>query len=132
MNIEEVYRKLKESIEKRKEIIFAYIHGSFIELTKFRDIDIAVYVNESLVPRDEALEYVLEISALTEFETGIMPLDIKILNYASIGFKYHATKGTLLFSKDEDKRTDFLEDTWKRYFDLLPKRKQIIVDLLAA
>lgn len=132
MNTEEVCRKLKESLEKREEIIFAYIHGSFLELTKFRDIDIAVYVNESLVPHDEALEYALEISALTELETGISPLDTKVLNYASIGFRYHATKGILLFSKDEDKRADFLEDTWKRYFDLLPKRKQIIIDLLAA
>lgn len=132
MNTEEVCRKLKESLEKREEIIFAYIHGSFIELTKFRDIDIAVYVNESLVPHDESLEYALEISALTELETGISPLDTKVLNYASIGFRYHATKGILLFSKDEDKRADFLEDTWKRYFDLLPKRKQIIIDLLAA
>lgn len=130
--MEEACRKLKESFENREEIIFAYLHGSFIELKKFRDIDIAVYINESLVPHDEALEYALKISSLTELETGISPLDIKILNYASIGFRYYATKGILLFAKDEDKRTDFLEDTWKRYFDLLPKRRQIIVDLLAA
>lgn len=132
INKEKIYRKLKESLEKREEIIFAYAHGSFVDLMIFRDIDIAIYVNENLVPPDKAIEYTLEISVLIELETGISPIDIKLLNYASIGFKYFATRGILLFSKDEDKRTDFLEYTWKRYFDLLPKRRQTIFDLLAS
>jgi len=37
----------------------------------------------------------------------------------------------MLFSKDEEKRYDFIEETWKRYFDLMPKRKQILLDLLS-
>ncbi len=130
-NKREVIKKIAESLEKRDEIIFAYIYGSFAEDLPFKDIDIAVYVNESIVPHDDAIDYGLRISAITELETGLSPLDIKVINYAPVGFRYYATKGLLLFSKDETIRCDFLEDTWKRYFDLLPKRKQILLDLVS-
>lgn len=126
----EVVSKLKVFLKKRKEIIFAYIHGSFAEGIPFNDIDIAVYVEENFISREEATDYSLKITAEAEMVTKISPLDVKVLNYAPIGFKYFSTKGILLFSKDEEKRCDFLEETWKRYFDLLPKRKQILLDIL--
>ncbi|MFN3740022.1 MAG: nucleotidyltransferase domain-containing protein [Thermodesulfovibrionales bacterium] len=122
---------LRGYFEPRKEIIFAYIHGSFVEDLSYRDIDIALYLDESIVPEEEQLDYCLELGARAEINTGIMPLDIKPLNHAPWGFRYYATKGMLLFSKDEELRTEFLEETWKRYFDLLPKRKEIILDLLS-
>ena len=122
-------KKLRESLEKRDEIIFAYVHGSFAEGLSFKDIDVAVYVDEKTVTIKDAIDYGLEISAITELESGLTPLDIKVINYAPVGFRYYATKGILLFSKDEEIRCNFLEDTWRRYFDLLPKRKQLILDL---
>ncbi|GAB4406580.1 MAG: nucleotidyltransferase domain-containing protein [Thermodesulfovibrionales bacterium] len=131
MDREEIVRILRDCLEKRQEIIFAYIYGSFAEGLPFRDIDVAVYVDERAVPRDEAIDYGLKISAIIGMETGISPLDIKVINYAPVGLKYYATKGILLFSKDEDIRCDFLEETWKRYFDLLPKRRQILLDLVS-
>ncbi|MFN3741015.1 MAG: nucleotidyltransferase domain-containing protein, partial [Thermodesulfovibrionales bacterium] len=110
MDRKEVIKNLAESLEKRDEIIFAYIYGSFAEGLAWRDIDVAVYVNKDAVPEAEAIDYGLRISAVSEMETGIRPLDIKVINYAPIGLKYYVTKGTLLFSKDEDIRCDFLED----------------------
>lgn len=131
MNKKMIITRLRAFLEKRDEIIFAYIHGSFAEGLAWRDIDVALYVNKDVVPEDEAIDYGLRLSAISEMETGIRPLDIKVINYASIGLRYYATKGTLLFSKNEDIRCDFLEDTWKRYFDLLPKRKRILLDLVS-
>lgn len=131
MNKEEIIKKISESLSKRAEIIFAYIHGSFVQDLPFKDIDVAIFVDEGAVPRDEAIDYGLRLSAIVEMETGISPLDIKVINYAPFGFKYYATKGNLLFSKDEDLRTDFLEETWRRYFDLQPKRKQVLLDILS-
>lgn len=122
-------KKLRESLEKRDEIIFAYVHGSFAEGLSFKDIDVAVYVDEKTVTIKDAIDYGLEISAITELESGLTPLDIKVINYAPVGFRYYATRSILLFSKDEEIRCNFLEDTWRRYFDLLPKRKQLILDL---
>ena len=127
----EIIEKIKKSLEKRKEIIFAYLHGSFSENLPFKDIDVAVFVDEDLVSRDDAVDFGLRLTAITEIETGVSSLDIRVINYAPIGFKYHATKGTLIFSRDEELRCDFLEDTWKKYFDLLPKRKQILLDIVS-
>jgi predicted nucleotidyltransferase len=126
-----ILKKLRESLDRRDEIVFAYVHGSFAEGLSFRDIDVAVYVNQKAVPSEEAIDYGLEMSAIIELETGLSPLDIKVINYAPLGFRYYATKGILLFSKDEEIRCTFLEDTWRRYFDLLPKRKQLILDLVS-
>lgn len=127
----EILSTLRDYLESRKEIIFAYIHGFFLEDIPYRDIDIALYLDESFVREEEQLDYCLELGARAEMDTRIMPLDIKPLNHATWGFRYYATKGILLFSKDEELRTEFLEETWKRYFDLLPKRKEIILDLLS-
>ncbi len=133
VNIDEkdaLISKLRSFFEKREELIFAYIYGSFAEGLAFRDIDVAVYVNEQAVPKDKALDYGLKISAQGEMEIRVSHLDVRVINYAPVGLKYYATKGILLFSKNEELRCDFLENTWKLYFDLLPKRKQILLDLV--
>ena len=131
LTVEEIIETLRIALQNREEIIFAYLYGSFAEGLPFRDIDIAVYVKEEVVSRDEAFNYGLELSSLVEAETKIGPLDIRVINYAPAGLKYYVTRGRMLFSKDEEKRYDFIEETWKRYFDLMPKRKQILLDLLS-
>jgi hypothetical protein len=125
-----IISKLRAFIELRDEIIFAYIHGSFPEGLPYSDIDIALYVDGRAISGDEAIDYGIRISAQAEIETGISPLDIKVINYAPVGFQYYATKGILLFSRNDELRCDFLEKTWKIYFDLLPKRRQILLDLV--
>lgn len=97
----------------------------------FADIDVSVYIDEDVVPENDALEYGLRISGEAEIETHIAPLDVKVINYAPVGFKFYVTKGILLFSRNEDIRCEFLEKVWKIYFDLLPKRKQVILDLVS-
>lgn len=72
------------------------IHGSFSDDLSYRDIDIGVYVDEKEVSQNDAIEYGLRISAQGEMETGITPLDLKVINYAPVGFRYYATKGILL------------------------------------
>lgn len=131
LTVEEIIETLRIALQNREEIIFAYLYGSFAEGLPFRDIDIAVYVKEEIVSREEAFDYGLELSSLIEAETKIGPLDIRVINYAPAGLKYYVTKGCMLFSKDDEKRYDFIEETWKRYFDLMPKRKQILHDLLS-
>ncbi len=131
-NRKDVIRRLRGFFEDCNEIIFAYVHGSFAEGSPFRDIDIAIYVDDQTIARDDAIDYGLNISTKAEMKTGILPLDVKVINYAPVGFKFYATKGQLLFSKDEEIRCEFLEKTWKRYFDLLPKRRQILLDLVSA
>jgi uncharacterized protein YifE (UPF0438 family) len=57
-------------------------------------------------------------------------VDIKIINYAPLGFKYEITKGEVIFSRNENKRYEFLEKTWQKYLDFKPIEKRFIMDML--
>lgn len=41
---------LAASLAGREEIVFAYVHGSFLEDGPFRDLDIGVHVREDRLP----------------------------------------------------------------------------------
>ena len=51
-----VLSKLTDLLKRREEIVFAYVHGSFLKCN-FKDVDVAIYLNE---PRDVFYEIELE------------------------------------------------------------------------
>jgi predicted nucleotidyltransferase len=121
---DKIKKNLKEIIQNKDEIIFAYLHGSFL-YNGFNDIDLAFFVSG----REDILDY--EISSSLEIEKLIhLPVDVKVLNHAPLGFKYEVTKGELLFSRDEEIRTDFLEKSWYQYLDFKPVEKEILMDMM--
>lgn len=124
--------KLRDFLKQREEIVFAYVFGSFAEGFPYRDIDVGVYVDEKRVSKDEAIDYALELSANTEINTKINAIDIKVINYMPLGLQYNILKGILLFSRNDELRFEFIEATLKKYFDIYPKRKQILIDILSA
>jgi len=88
-----------------------------------------VFVDEGKLSRKEALEY--EITSALELEKIIkLPVDIKIINFAPLRFKYEITKGEVIFSRDENKRYEFLEKTWQEYLDFKQIEKKFIIDML--
>ena len=138
MIIYQLSKKEKKEIEdgldpllaRTKEVIFAYIYGSFLSAAWFRDLDIAVFVDEKKVGRKEALDY--EISLSLELEKMLrLPVDVKVLNYAPLSFRYEVTRGKLVFSRDEGAMFTFLEETWHRYLDFAPVEKQFIKEMFA-
>jgi len=90
MNLEEkrkVIEKLREAL-LAEGIRLAILFGSFIEMESFRDIDIAVYLED---PQD--LDRVLEIGVRLEEKLGI-PIDIAPLQFLSPRFRLKVlTKG---------------------------------------
>jgi predicted nucleotidyltransferase len=44
---ENILSVITRELERRGEIVFAYIFGSFVEREVFRDVDVAVYVQEN-------------------------------------------------------------------------------------
>ncbi|MDO8727206.1 MAG: nucleotidyltransferase domain-containing protein [Candidatus Methanoperedens sp.] len=121
---EKIKKNLIEIIQNKEEVIFAYLHGSFL-INGFNDIDLAFFVNGI----EDILDY--EISVSLEIEKKIhFPIDVKVLNSAPLGFKYEVTKGELLFSRDEEIRTDFLEKVWHQYLDFKPIEKEILMDMM--
>lgn len=129
---ERVIEKLRRLLAQREEVQFACIHGSFLEPQMgFRDIDIGVWVEPSLVGREISLEYEWELDSWLERHVP-HPVDVKVLNYAPLGFRYAASGGLLLFAQDEVAWYDFRERTWEEYLDFAPLARQMLFDLLDA
>ncbi|MEW6423251.1 MAG: nucleotidyltransferase domain-containing protein [Bacillota bacterium] len=120
---------LKKELSRRKEIIFAYLHGAFPLPIPCGDVDIAIYLNET-VPPEKYWEYEAELTMTLERLIS-MPVDVLTLNRAPVALRYHATRGKLLWSKNEPARFTFLEDTWREYFDCQPIFRAFLKDLLS-
>lgn len=128
---EKIIQQLKDLISLEGGVSFAYLYGSFLQGEKFNDIDIALYLDEGNNAPADIIDF--EFSLSSKFEGIIkMPIDIKVLNKAPLAFKYQATCGRLLFSKDEFKREEFLCRTWSEYFDFLPLSKVYLDEVLNA
>jgi len=126
----ETIRKLRAFFEPRPEIIFSYLHGSFVEGISFRDIDIAVYVDKTIIHAGKEIDYGIDISIEAEAATKVTPIDLKVINNAPIAFQFHSTKGILLFSKDDEVRTDFLATVWSLYYDQTITKRDFLKEML--
>ena len=106
-----VREKIVEALKRRVEVIFAYIHGSFLE-GRFRDVDVAIYL-------DSGKDVRYEISLERELEESVgIPVDVRVLNSAPLSFRFQVVRqGDLLFSRDEKRRSGFESSTMAEFHD---------------
>lgn len=122
-----IRNSLKSALEEYPEIVFAYVHGSFVKDGPFRDIDIAVYLKEA---PPSALEYELALEAPLIRATPY-PVDVRVLNNAPLSFRYQVIKqGRLLLVRDDNARSDFQEITLAHYCDFAPFRRLYLKETL--
>ena len=119
IDFEGAVQKLKDFLSGCEDIVFAYLHGSFVEGEEFRDVDVAVFLAGGTVRSRDDVEYEIALSLRLGKEMGL-PVDVKLLNDAPLSFRYHASRGMLLMTRDESFREEFLNRTWGEYFDFLP------------
>lgn len=125
---EVIVNSITKHLEVRREISFAYIHGSFLQEGYFKDIDIAVYLND--VP-ESYLQYELQLESELIQLLAAFEIDVRVLNSAPLSFRYHVIKeGQLLMARDDDIRADFQENTVTHYLDFAPFRKMYIREVL--
>ncbi|MGB9803696.1 nucleotidyltransferase domain-containing protein [Desulfofundulus sp.] len=117
-------------LAKRKEIIFAYAFGSFVEKAAFRDIDIGVYLKKETISREKVVEYEFSLGAELEREVHY-PVDLKVLNYAPVTLCHSVTGGKVLFSHDDEVRYEWVEKTWDMYLDMQYFLRNSLRDLLS-
>ena len=105
-------------LEKEKNILFAYLYGSFSKSVerKDSDIDIGIFVKDlSDMEKYYPEKLALKIERMIGGE-----IDIRILNDRDIIFLHQVLKyGKLLFSKNEKKRIKFETDVYKKYIDFV-------------
>jgi predicted nucleotidyltransferase len=122
-----IVERLQQELRKRPEIVFAYLLGSFAEGLPFRDIDIAIWVEG--VSHEQAWDYEAQIAAELTRVLGI-EVDVRLLNFAPLGFRLNAVNGILLFSSNEDFRLDFVEQVSLAYMDFSWLARQMLKEAL--
>ncbi|MBI4530247.1 MAG: nucleotidyltransferase domain-containing protein [Candidatus Latescibacteria bacterium] len=126
---ERILNLLGEALQRRPEVRFAYLFGSFVESDHFHDIDVAVYLEEGTGAMEDRW-YDIRLSGELE-KRGGYPIDIVILNRAPDHLVHRISKGYLLFSRDEEFRVEFITTAWKRYLDFKPKRMAYLEEIMS-
>ncbi|MBE8540172.1 nucleotidyltransferase domain-containing protein [Geoglobus acetivorans] len=127
MDRDDIKNRIKNILKGREEVIFAYLHGSFGE-AHFRDVDVAVFVDEGKVK--DFIQYEVELSI--EIEKSVkLPVDVRVLNSAPLSFKYRAIRGELLLSRDDELRFRFMEEVIREYLDFKPVEERMIREILS-
>lgn len=111
---------IADYLDKRSEILFAYIFGSFVNKDNYHDIDIAVYLKDNFDKNDlnkfpfgYESQFISELNKLTREN-----IDFVVLNNAALTFqKKIIEQGELLFCRDEQKRIHFENYIRKLYID---------------
>lgn len=104
---------IEEFFSTDSNVLFVYVHGSFIKDSSFRDIDVAIY----LIDMNLAFKYTVEKSTELEIKLGY-PVDIHVLNEAPLAFRYNVLReGFLVLLRDYKVFNAFLESTLKGYWD---------------
>ena len=105
-------RAIAERLSREKDILFAYLHGSFINSSSFRDIDVGIYTRTR-----KDFYFVSELSYELSRSTG-HEVEIKLINEAPVAFQMAVLQeGKLVFSADDDVRSAFIEKVGRRYRD---------------
>lgn len=132
-----VLRALHQVLDAESDVVFAYLHGSFAGEGPFRDVDIAAYFDpvgtEGVSLRAIELSARAEAALARELDGAALPVDVRALNEAPLGFSYQALRGgRLLMSRDERFRIEWVARTVGWYLDLKPLRERALKEAMTA
>jgi predicted nucleotidyltransferase len=123
-------KRITTYLFQRAEIVFAFLYGSFLTEKFFRDIDVGVFVRNRGPSGGFSYENKLAYDLEQEFDF-LLPLEIRIINAAPVTFIFQVIRGKLLFSRDEEFLTDFMEATARKYLDMDPLRRRYLKEVMA-
>jgi|YNPNPStandDraft_1061719.scaffolds.fasta_scaffold03579_11 predicted nucleotidyltransferase len=110
-------RKLRESLGRYPNVLAVFLFGSQVDgyATPQSDIDLAV-----LFERDPDLEEELALGAALCQILETERVDVVNLNRAHLLLRHRAICGRLLYERDAERVSDFIESTIRRYVDYAP------------
>jgi predicted nucleotidyltransferase len=126
---DDVRYRLREELDAKEEIIFAYLHGSFAEGLPFHDVDVAVYLDLAVAMVTNIFDYEMNLSVeLTRILRFLV--DVHVLNGAPLGFQHNVLQGEVLLVRDEDELTDFIERVSLEYMDFAYLGRRYLLEVL--
>jgi predicted nucleotidyltransferase len=115
---------LKEFFRSRPEIELAYLFGSVLKRPDWRDLDIAVLLDQTMVTqRSDWLRYGLRVGAELEQFLGRprVAVDLRVLNDASLAFQNEVIKtGALILARDRRSQVAYESRVLVEFLDFLP------------
>jgi predicted nucleotidyltransferase len=102
---------IRNQLEKDPAMLWAYLHGSFLEPGPYRDIDVAVWVDPRRAAPSDWRRYELDLSVALQSIIR-QPVDVRVLNDAPLAFRYHVLKGEPLLVRDWDGLDEVRARTW--------------------
>ena len=111
---QEIIQQIKQAFLKERDVIFAFVFGSFLDAPSFRDIDIGIYMKDYKKSPGEVFDDELRFSIMAAETCGLSfsLIEVKILNFAPSNLLNNIFKsGQILFSRDENFLTDIIENT---------------------
>ncbi len=118
---QQVVETIINALMPRKEIMFAFIYGSFHDLDEdnlpFRDIDVGLYV--AGMAEKAGVYYGFDLSERLSSLVKT-PVDVRVINFAPLTFQFHVVRGQLIIDNDEDARCAFTEHVVRHYLDMEP------------
>jgi predicted nucleotidyltransferase len=116
---EEIIRKMRDVLPSIPSLRLAYVYGSFLSREDFRDIDIALLVDEGY---DQNTFPGFASEAGTRLEDSLdfrWECDVRVLNDLPVWLKYEIiSTGKLLYVRNEDDRIDFETQVLVEYQDM--------------
>jgi len=122
--------QLRAFVESRPEILFAYLHGSFIvDDLPFNDIDLGIYVEPGVLERRSRFD--LEANLAIDFSRKLgVEVDVHLLNDAPIAFAHSVLRGEPLFSRNDKTLLEFVERVGQEWCEFEHLFRQGLEDVL--
>lgn len=117
-------KKIRNVLRKRKEILFAYLYGSFAkdEQRGESDVDIGVFLKAGF---KEETFYEVDLALEIERKVGVKNVEVVVLNNKPLRFLNQVLRyGKLIVSKNERERIRFETFVTKSYIDFKPYYKE--------
>ncbi len=131
MNKVEIQKSIQHLLERKNEIVFAYLFGSFVEEGTYNDIDIRIYIDQKKYQETVLSKIAYDIHLALEIEKEIKKsVDVIIMNNAPDQIIYSISGGLLILNRHDDIRVDFITQSWARYFDFKYQRDIYLQDVL--
>jgi predicted nucleotidyltransferase len=128
---QQVTQSVAKRLKKVKAVVFAYLFGSFAEGRAFEDVDVAVFLDPAEIAGSDPLAFQLELAAALE-KAADLPVDVVVLNDASLGLRMAAVRGHPVLSRDEPRRLSYVERTCLEAMDMAYMARQSLRDLLGS
>ncbi|MBS3970846.1 MAG: nucleotidyltransferase domain-containing protein [Clostridia bacterium] len=120
-------KKLKSYFKNRSDVVLAILFGS--HGTEFQrndsDIDFAILFDNKISMMEE-MKILDELSGILSFEN----IDLLNLNKASVIMKFEALSGQIIYERDFDETSDFMEKVFKTYGDITYMINEFNTDVL--